>query len=120
LRALPNRSLRLLDPAAAAAQVAQAVLIVLTGFGQVLQAADDVAAAEILLGVTIIFTRRAEVLSGFAKVAVVAVVVVMAMAAVATLSTLTAEETTQSAAQHLSDEGHGKTRETKHCHSPFF
>ena len=80
LAALRNRLLQLLEPAAAASQVAVAVLHVLVRVGQLLQAAEDVAAREILLGVTEIFTRHAEVLGGFTEVTtVVAAMVMMAV-----------------------------------------
>jgi len=110
LAALRKRALRLLDPAAAAVQVAEAVLIVLLGVGQVLQAAGDVAAPEILLGVTVVFPRHAEILSRLLQVVVVMMMMVVAMAALATLGTLAAEE----AAEHLADERHGKSCKTEH------
>jgi hypothetical protein len=67
--------------------MAVAVSHVLLPFGIFPQAANDVAAREILLGVTEIFPRHAEVLGGFAEVivavaAMVAVVAVVAMMAV--------------------------------------
>jgi hypothetical protein len=89
-----NRLLRLLDPAAAAAQVAEAVSHVLLGLGQFRQAAEHVALREILLSVAVILLSHAEVLTGFTHVILVMVVMVT-MAAVATLATLATEETTQ-------------------------
>ena len=103
----------LLDPAAAATQVAEAVLNMLIALGLCLQAAEDVAAREIRPGFSKVLASHAEVLSGLIEVVVVMVVMV-AMAALTALCTLaTAKETTQ----HLSDEGHGETCESKH--SPF-
>ena len=68
----------------AAIEVAVAISHVLLALGHFLQAAEDVAAREILLGVTEIFTRHAEVLGGFTEVimAVAAMVTVMAVVAV--------------------------------------
>ena len=43
----------------------------------------------------------------------------MAMVTMAAVVALAAEETTQSVAQHLTDERHGKTSETEHCAFPF-
>jgi len=64
----------------AAAEVAVAISHVLLALGHFLQAAEDVAAREILLGVTEIFTRHAEVLGGFTEVTtVVAAMVMMAV-----------------------------------------
>lgn len=71
----------------AATEVAVAVSHVLIGVGQLLHAAEEVSAREILLGVTEIFTRHAEVLGGFTEVATVvaAMVAVMTMMAVMTM-----------------------------------
>ncbi len=73
-------------------EVAVAVSHVLLRFGIFPQAASDVAAREILLGVTEIFPRSAEVLGGFAEVAVtmvVAAVVMMTMVAVVVVVVVT-------------------------------
>ncbi len=74
----------------AATEVAVAVSHVLIALGHFLQAAEDVAAREILLGVTEIFTRHAEVLGGFTEVTVVvaAMVAVMTMMAVMAMMTM--------------------------------
>jgi hypothetical protein len=72
-------------------EVAVAVSHVLLRFGIFPQAAGDVAAREILLGVTEIFPRSAEVLGSFTEVAVtmvVAAVVMMTMVAVMTVMTV--------------------------------
>ena len=66
-------------------QVAQAVLLVLTGLGQVLEATEDVALREILRGFTIVLARHAEVLSGFGQVVVVVMVAMVAMVMVMTM-----------------------------------
>jgi hypothetical protein len=69
-------------------EVAVTVSHVLLRFGIFPQTASDVAAREILPGVTEIFPRSAEVLGGFAEVAVtmvVAAVVMMTMVAVVTM-----------------------------------
>ena len=63
--------------------MAVAVSHVLLRFGIFPEAADDVAAREILLGVTEIFPRHAEVLGGVTEAAlVVAAMVMMAMVTV--------------------------------------
>lgn len=70
----------------AATEVAVAISHVLLALGHFLQAAEDVAAREILLGVTEVFPRHAEVLGGFTEVTtVVAAMVMMAMVAVVTM-----------------------------------
>jgi imidazoleglycerol phosphate synthase glutamine amidotransferase subunit HisH len=71
----------------AASEVAEAVSLVLPRVGQFLEAADDVAAREILRSVTVVFPRHAEVLGGFTEVitAVAAMVAVMAVMAVMTM-----------------------------------
>ncbi len=71
----------------AATEVAVAVSHVLIGLGQLLHAAEEVSAREILLGVTEIFPRHAEVLGGFTEVATVvaAMVAVMTMMAMMTM-----------------------------------
>ena len=68
----------------AAIEVAVAVFHVLIRLGQLLEAAEDVAAREILLGVTEIFTRHAEVLGGGTS----ATMVVAAMVAMMTMVTM--------------------------------
>jgi hypothetical protein len=108
-----NRLRRLLDPAAAAAQVAEAVGLVLPGLGQLRQAAEHVALREILLSVAVILPSHAEVLSGFTQVIVV-VVMMVTMAALAALVTLAAEETTQHSTHHISNERCCKTCESEH------
>lgn len=70
----------------AAIEVAVAVSHVLIRLGQLLEAAEDVAAREILLGVTEIFTRHAEVLGGGTS----ATMVVAAMVAMMTMMTMMA------------------------------
>jgi hypothetical protein len=72
----------------AAIEVAVAVSHVLIRLGQLLHAAEEVAAREILLSVTEIFPRHAEVLGGFTEVimAVAAMVAMMAVVAVATMT----------------------------------
>ena len=61
--------------------MAQAVGDVLTSFGHLTQAAENVSAREILRGVTKVLPRRAEVVSGGMVVTMVAMVVVVAMGA---------------------------------------
>lgn len=105
--------LLLLDPAAAAIHVAEAVLHVLLGLVQVLQAAEHVPLREIPLGFAKILARHAEILRGLIGV-VVAVVMMVAMgtlAALAALCTLATEETTQ----HVSDKRGREACETEHC-----
>jgi hypothetical protein len=70
----------------AAIEVAVAVSHVLIRLGQLLEAAEDVAAREILLGVTEIFTRHAEVLGGGTS----ATMIVAAMVAMMTMMTMMA------------------------------
>jgi hypothetical protein len=71
----------------AAIEVAVAVSHVLIRVGQFLHAAEDVSAREILLSVTEVFPRHAEVLGGFTEVIMVvaAMVAVMAVMAVVTM-----------------------------------
>ena len=71
----------------AAIEVAVAVSHVLIRVGQFLHAAEDVSAREILLSVTEVFPRHAEVLGGFTEVIMVvaAMVAVMAVVAVVTM-----------------------------------
>ena len=61
----------------AAIEVAVAVSHVLIRLGQFLHAAEEVPAREILLGVTEIFPRRAEILGGFTEVTMVVAAMVM-------------------------------------------
>ena len=72
--------------------MAEAVLHVLPRVGQFLQAAEDVSARKILLSVTEVFPRHAEVLGGFTEVATVvaAMVAVMTMMAVMAMVTVMA------------------------------
>jgi hypothetical protein len=70
----------------AAIEVAVAVSHVLIRLGQLLHAAEEVPAREILLSVTEIFPRHAEVLGGFTEVIMaVAAMVMMAVVAVVTM-----------------------------------
>jgi hypothetical protein len=70
----------------AAIEVAVAVSHVLIRLGQLLDAAEEVPAREILLSVTEIFPRHAEVLGGFTEVIMaVAAMVMMAVVAVVTM-----------------------------------
>jgi hypothetical protein len=62
--------------------VAEAVLHVLPRVGQFLQAAEDVSARKILLSVTEVFPRHAEVLGGFTAVIMVVAAMVAVMAVV--------------------------------------
>jgi len=96
----------------AAIEVAVAVSHVLLPLGPFLHAANDVAAREILLGVTEIFPRHAEVLGGFTEVimAVAAMVAVMAMVAVVVVLVI------EQIIQETSDETSRKKWE--HSHSP--
>ena len=63
-------------------EVAVAVSHVLLCVGQFLHAADEIAAREILLGVTEVFPRHAEVLGGFTAVIMVVAAMVAVMAVV--------------------------------------
>jgi hypothetical protein len=104
--------LRLSDPAATAAQVAVAILHVLLRAGQLLHAAEEVAAGEILLGVTVIFPRRTEVLSGFTEVVAavaVAMVTVMAVVTMMVVMVVLVEQITDETSDETSDE-----RQTEH------
>jgi hypothetical protein len=104
--------LRLSDPAATAAQVAVAILHVLLRAGQLLHAAEEVAAGEILLGVTVIFQRRTEVLSGFTEVVAavaVAMVTVMAVVTMMVVMVVLVEQITDETSDETSDE-----RQTEH------
>ena len=67
----------------AAIEVAVAVSHVLIRLGQLLHAAEEVSAREILLSVTEIFPRHAEVLGGFTEV--IMAVAAMVMMAVVTM-----------------------------------
>ena len=67
----------------AAVEVAVAISHVLLPFGIFLHAADEISAREILLGVTEVFPRRAEILGGFTEVTMV--VAAMVMMAVVTM-----------------------------------
>ena len=116
--------LRLSEPAAAASQVAVAVGEMLIPLGHLLHAAEKVSAPEILPGLTEIFLRHAEVMSGSIVVtmvamvamvamvvAMMAMVVVMIMAAVAALI--------EDIAQKTSDETSCETCQTEHGDFPF-
>ena len=108
-----NRLLRLLDPAAAACHVAEAVSHVLPGLREFRQTSEHVALREILLSVAVILRSHAEVLRGSTHV--IGIVVVVMMAALAALAALATEETTQ----QVSSEGKCKTCESEHVYSPF-
>jgi hypothetical protein len=80
----------------ATTEVAVAISHVLLALGHFLQAAEDVAAREILLGVTEIFTRHAEVLGGFTEVTmIVAAMVMMTMMAVVVVIVVLIEQIIQ-------------------------
>jgi len=95
-------------------EVAVTVSHVLLRFGIFPQTASDVAAREILPGVTEIFPRSAEVLGGFAEVAVtmvVAAVVMMTMVAVVTMMavmTMVVVVLTEQIVQQTADERRSK------------
>ena len=104
-------------------EVAVAVSHVLLCVGQFLHAADEIAAREILLGVTEVFPRHAEVLGGFTEVTtVVAAMVMMAMVAVVTMMavvTVVVMVVIEDIVQETSDETSRKTwQQTEHCNSP--
>jgi hypothetical protein len=111
--------LRLSDPAAAT-QVAVAVLHVLIRVGQLLHAADDVSAREIPLGVTEIFPRQAEVLSGGTEatmVVAVAMATMVAMMAMMAMVVVVVVLVIEQVLQETSDER--CCQETEHAYSPF-
>jgi hypothetical protein len=94
----------------------EAVLQVLSGLGQLLYAAANVSARKILLGLTKLFARLLEVLSGLVSVILV-VVVVMMMAALGTFLAALIEETLQCASQlatQLATQHVSETFETRH------
>jgi ABC-type cobalt transport system substrate-binding protein len=103
----------------AATEVAVAVSHVLLRLGQFLQAAEEVAAREILLGVTEIFPRHAEVLGSFTAVIVaVASMVMMAVMAVVTMMVVVVVVVEQ-IVQETADEASRKTwNQTEHSYSP--
>jgi zinc transporter ZupT len=94
--------------------------------GQFLHAAEEVAAREILLGVTEVFPRHAEVLSGFTEVIVaVAAMVVMTVVAVVAMMTVMVVMAVvmvvvmiEQIVQETSDERSRKWQQTEHCYSP--
>ena len=101
-----------------AVEVAVAVSHVLIGLGQFLHAAEEISAREILLGVTEIFTRHAEVLGGFTEVTVVvaAMVMVTMMTMMAVVMVVVMIE---QIIQETSDETSRKTwQQTEHSYSP--
>lgn len=100
----------------AAIEVAVAVSHVLIGVGQFLHAADEIAAREILLGVTEIFPRHAEVLGGFTEVIVaVAAMVMMTMVAVVTMMAVVVVIVIEDIIQETSDETSRETwQQTEH------
>jgi hypothetical protein len=96
--------------------VAVTVSHVLVRLGQLLHAAEEVAAREILLGVTEIFPRHAEVLGGFTEVAVVvATMVVMAVVTVRAVVVILIVIVIEDVVQETSDETSRETWEqTEH------
>jgi len=101
--------LRLSD--VAAVEVAVAVSHVLLPFGIFLEAAKDIPAREILLGVTEIFPRHAEVLGRFTEVAMV----VAAMVMMAVVTVMAVVMVIEDITQEISDETSRKTGEqTEH------
>jgi hypothetical protein len=104
--------LRLSD--VAAVEVAVAVSHVLLPFGQFFQAADEIPAREILLGVTEIFPRHAEVLGGFTEVTTVVAAMVM-MAVVTMMAMMVVVIVIEDVIQETSDETSRKTwQQTEH------
>ena len=95
--------LRLSDPAAAT-EVAVAISHMLICLGQLLHAAEEVSAREILLGITEIFPRHAEVLGGGTATMVVAVVMVAMMAVVTVVVVMMVEQITQETSDETSRE----------------
>ena len=105
--------LRLSD--VAAVEVAVAVSHVLLAFGIFPHAADEISAREILLGVTEVFPRRAEVLGGFTEVTMV--VAAMVMMAVVTMMAMVVVVVIviEDIVQETSDETSRKTwQQTEH------
>lgn len=95
----------------AATEVAVAISHVLIGFGQFPHAAEEISAREILLGVTEIFTRHAEVLGGFTEVAMVVatmVAVMTMMAVMVVVAMMVVVVLIEQIAQETSDERCGK------------
>src|SRR6185295_15573524 len=84
----------------AAIEVAVAVSHVLIRVGQFLHAAEDVSAREILLSVTEVFPRHAEVLGGFTEV----IMVVAAMVAVMAVVVIVIEDIVQETSDETSRE----------------
>lgn len=105
--------LRLSD--VAAVEVAVAISHVLLSFGIFPHAADEISAREILLGVTEVFPRRAEILGGFTEVTmVVAAMVMMTMMAVVTMIVVVVV-VIEDIVQETSDETSRKTwQQTEH------
>ena len=97
-------------------EVAVAVGHVLPRVGQFLHAAEEVSTREILLRVTEIFPRHAEVLGGFTEVvmAVAAMVAVMAMVAVVAVIVVVVVMI-EDIIQETADETSRKTWQTEHC-----
>lgn len=100
-------------------EVAVAVGHVLPRVGQFLHAAEEVSTREILLRVTEIFPRHAEVLGGFTEVvmAVAAMVAVMAMVAVVAVVAVIVVVVVmiEDIIQETADETSRKTWQTEHC-----
>ena len=95
----------------AAIEVAVAVSHVLIRVGQFFQAADEIPACEILLGVTEVFQRHAEVLGGFPEV----VMAVAAMVMMAVVTMMVVVVVIEDIVQETSDETSRETWEqTEH------
>jgi uncharacterized membrane protein len=104
--------LRLSD--VAAVEVAVAVSHVLLPFGQLFQAADEITAREILLGVTEVFPRHTEVLGGFTEV-VMAVAAMVMMTMMTVVVVVVVVVVVEDIVQETSDETSRKTGEqTEH------
>ena len=99
----------------AAAEVGIAVSHVLLPFGIFLHAADEIPAREILLGVTEIFPRHAEVLGGAATM-VVAAMVMMTMMTMMTVVVVVVVVVVEDIVQETSDKTSRKTwQQAEHC-----
>ena len=86
---------------------------------QFLHAAEEVSAREILLGVTEIFPRHAEVLGGFTEVVMVVAAMVAMMTMVAVVAMIVVVVVMiEDIIQETSDETSRKTWQTEHGYSP--
>jgi uncharacterized membrane protein len=93
--------------------VAVAVSHVLLPFGQLFQAADEITAREILLGVAEVFPRHAEILGGFTEV--IMAVAAMVMMAVVVMTMMVMVMVIEDIVQETSDETSRETGEqTEH------